>query len=236
MSSEEVAVHVNFGKPMPLFPLDRVTLLPQQVLPLHIFEPRYRMMVAHALDGAGQIAMAVFKHENWKEHYHGRPALRPAVCVGQIVQHEKLPDGRFNLLLQGVCRARIVKEMPASTERLYREAMLEPIGLEEPESEAMAKARERLNGLLSEGPLSRLTAAKPIVEYVRNHEIPTPALLELISFTIVNDPELRYRLLEEGDTAERTRLIFNELGDIERLIRMAARQKPEDWPKGMSWN
>ena len=51
--SDETAIQVNFGRPMPVFPLDQVTLLPQQVLPLHIFEPRYRQMVTDALDGSG---------------------------------------------------------------------------------------------------------------------------------------------------------------------------------------
>ena len=116
--SEDNTVQVNFGKPIPLFPLDSAVLLPQQVLPLHIFEPRYRQMVERALDGAGQIAMAVFEGESWKQQYHGRPALRPAVCIGQIVQHERLPDGRYNIILQGVCRARISKESARDGERL----------------------------------------------------------------------------------------------------------------------
>ena len=56
---DEVSIRVNFNKPIPLFPLDSVVLLPQQVMPLHIFEPRYRQMVDEALDSVGQIAMAV---------------------------------------------------------------------------------------------------------------------------------------------------------------------------------
>lgn len=236
MSEEETAVQVNFGRAMPVFPLDQVTLLPQQVLPLHIFEPRYRQMVERALDGAGQIAMGVFRGKRWQQEYHGRPPIKPAVCIGQIVQHEKLPDGRYNILLQGVCRARIVEESAPDGDRLYREAMLEPIGLEETAEEALAPLRERLERDLAEGPLSKLAAAEPILEYVRNPQIPTSALLELVSFTMVTSPTLRYRLLEEGDPTERASLIEEELGKLGSLIARALRQQPEQWPKGCSWN
>src|SRR5580765_1551354 len=111
--SEETTISVNFGKPMPIFPLNSVVLLPHGVLPLHVFEDRYRQMVGDALDGSGQIAMAVFEGADWKQEYHCRPPVRPAVCVGQIIQHHKLPDGRYNIALQGICRARILQELPA---------------------------------------------------------------------------------------------------------------------------
>jgi hypothetical protein len=58
--AEEMSIRVNFSRPLPLFPLPQVVMLPQQITPLHIFEPRYRQMVDRALDGAGQIAMAKY--------------------------------------------------------------------------------------------------------------------------------------------------------------------------------
>lgn len=221
---------------MPLFALDAVSLLPQQALPLHIFEPRYRQMVECVLDGAGQFAMAVFSGTSWKQHYHGRPALRPAVCVGHIVQHEKLPDGTFNILVQGVCRARIVYELPPSAETLYREAVIEPIGSESIDQEHLQVSRDRLDDLLTNTSLRQLRAARPVLQFVRNGEVPTSAVLELVSFTLLSDQELRYRLLSEGDAAVRAGLIFGELSSLRDLIDRAQRQKPESWPKGCSWN
>lgn len=236
MSDEENSIQVNFGRPMPLFPLDQVSLLPQQVLPLHIFEPRYRQMIENALDGSGQIAMAVFEGRQWQEEYHGRPAICPAVCIGQIVQHEKLTDGRFNLLLQGVCRARVIEELDPDGEKLYRSAMLEPVGIDQPEEDALAPVRSRLEHALAEGPLKQMTASEPILEYIRNPQIPTVALLELVSFTMLNDSRVRYALLEEGDAHTRADLIEDELDKLSRLVRLALRQHPEEWPKGCSWN
>jgi len=237
MSDDDHAIQVNFARPMPLFPLDSAVLLPQQVLPLHIFEPRYRQMVEHAIDASGQIAMAVFDGDSWKQQYHGKPRLRPAVCLGQIVQHERLHDGRFNILLQGVCRARILKELPAEGERLYRLALLEPVGVEQvPDEAALAVTRQRLERLLSEGELTRMAAAEPILKYVQDESIPTLALLELLSFAVVSDAKTRYRLLAEGDIATRAELVEDELRRLRVLIRRAALQRPQDWPKGCSWN
>lgn len=236
MSNEDNTIQVNFSRPLPLFPLDQVTLLPQQVLPLHIFEPRYRQMVSDALDGAGQIAMAVFQGKRWKQEYHGKPPVRPAVCVGHIAQHEKLADGRYNVILRGVCRARVISEHPAPEGRLYREAMLEPIGLSQEETPLLAKLRTRLEEGLEHGTLKRLAQSDTLLEFVRDEDIPTTALLELISFTLVEDKEKRYRLLAEGDADARAGIVDIELQSLDRLIRRALLQTGEEFPRGYTPN
>lgn len=233
-----MTIQVNFSRPVPLFPLDQVALMPQQVLPLHIFEPRYRQMIDHVLDGAGQIAMGVFEGDRWKQEYHGRPLVRPAVCIGHVVQHEKLPDGRYNVLLQGVCRARIREELDPPedpNERLYRMVRLDPVGLEADEEELYGY-RYSLADLLGDEPLTDLAAAETIVEHVRNEAIPLVAVLELVSFTMVTNPELKYRLLEEGDATARADLIEDELRHVRDLLLRAQQQRIEDLPKGCHWN
>lgn len=234
--SDETAIQVNFGRPMPVFPLDQVTLLPQQVLPLHIFEPRYRQMVTDALDAAGQIAMAVFDGRDWKQQYHGRPTIRPAVCIGHIAQHEKLADGRYNIILRGVCRARVVKELAPRDARLYREAMLEPIGLEQDETPTLKALRDSIERDLDAGPLARLADGATLLEYVRDDDIPTAALLELISFTLVKDREKRYRLLEEGDADTRAAIVRREIAEMHRMIRLALPQTGGEFPRGYTPN
>jgi len=232
--SDGQSISVNFSREMPLFPLDAVVLLPQQVLPLHIFEPRYCQMINRCLDGSGQLAVAVVR--DGVADLSGNPPLKPAVCVAQIVQHESLPDGRYNILLQGVCRARIVREEPPSQDRLYRCALLEPIGEPNPESEHLYGLREWLEAELSEGPLHHFAVAEHVVEYVRNEEVPNSAVLELVSFALLTDPALRYRLLAEGDLDQRAFLVRSELQELARLISLAEHQRPEMWPKGCSWN
>lgn len=234
--SESNTVRVNFGRPMPLFPLNVVTLMPHAVLPIHIFEPRYRQLVKHAIDGPGQIAMGVFRGERWKDDYEGSPPLREAVCVGQIVKHHQLSDGRFVITLHGVCRARIIEELPTDEETLYRRAMLEPIGLAEVDEESLSERRQELRTLLTDTRLRDYSEASNVVEYIDNPEVPTSALFELVSFTLVSDEELRYRLLAEPDPARRSALITRDLTAIGRLLDRAAPQVQTDLPKGVTYN
>lgn len=236
MPEESQTIRVNFGRPMPIFPLSGVVLLPHAVLPLHIFEPRYRQMVQTALDGPGQIAMAVFEVDNWREKYQGAPPVRPAVCVGQIVQHERLPDGRYNLLLQGVCRALIQKELPADEGRLFRTCLLRPLGLPAPDEKLLTPHRRRLLGLFSEPPLTRLTVAEGVRDVLKAEEAPTSAALELIAISLISDCERKYSLLAEADPQKRAAVIEAELGSLASLIRRADKQVDRSAPKGVSWN
>lgn len=232
------SVRINFGRPVAIFPLDLV-LLPQQPLPLHIFEPRYRQMVDNELDGAGQIAIATVDPARAPDA-HGRPAVRPVVCVGQIVSHERLSDGRFNIVLHGLCRARIVEELAPEDGLLYRRARLDPFGEEGSEAFSAAETMERLrvwvDDALDQGPLASMRIAEQVLEYVRNSAIPTPVLLDVVGFTMLTARESRYRMLAEPDAEARTRMLGRELNRLSETIRAAKEQHPEAWPKGVSWN
>src|SRR4051812_37931477 len=95
---------------VPLFPLPNVVLFPRAILPLHIFEERYKQMTEDALASRRLVAMALLK-PGWEKTYHQKHTpVDPVVCVGYIMQHERLEDGKFNFLLQGQMRARIVRE------------------------------------------------------------------------------------------------------------------------------
>jgi len=105
---------------LPVFPLPNVVFFPKTYLPLHIFEPRYRRMVGDATMGGQCIAMALLK-EGWESDYYGNPAIYPALCIGRIVSVQPLPDGRSNILLQGLERCEIAEE---HFEKSYREATI----------------------------------------------------------------------------------------------------------------
>jgi Lon protease-like protein len=245
--ADGVTIRVNFARPMPLFPLDRVILMPHGVHAVHIFEDRYVQMIEDVLDGAGQIAMGVFEGEAWKQQYHGSPPVRPAVCVSQIVQHARLPDGRYNVLLQGVCRATIVEEVPrgpveldeagpAEAPRLYREVMLEPTDIGEHDEDELSIHRERIAGLLESDPLTDLKDVEQVVQHVRDSDIPVTAILELVTLSFITDPEVRYRLLASEDAEQRARILEDEMESLARLLRRAQPQRFEDCPKGCWWN
>ncbi len=108
---------------LPLFPLPNVVLFPNVFLPLHIFEPRYRAMVADALATDRMIGMVLLR-PGWERDYEGRPPIYPVGCSGVITHAERLADGRYNIVLRGVERFRIVEE---DASREYRRAVVEPV-------------------------------------------------------------------------------------------------------------
>ena len=101
---------------VPLFPLAGAILFPRAQLPLHIFEPRYRDMVRDAIDGPGRIAM-IQPHRIDDDN---QAPLFDVGCVGELVGLEELEDGRFNIVLLGSNRFRLVNEEEADT--AYRRA------------------------------------------------------------------------------------------------------------------
>lgn len=105
---------------LPVFPLPNVVFFPKTYLPLHVFEPRYRRMVADVTIGSQCIAMALLK-EGWEPDYYENPAIYPALCIGRIVSVQPLPDGRSNILLQGLERCEVLEE---HFEKPYREATI----------------------------------------------------------------------------------------------------------------
>jgi Lon protease-like protein len=133
---------------LPIFPLPNVVLFPTVFLPLHIFEPRYREMVADAIAGDRMIGMALFR-PGWEHDYEGRPPVHGVACSGLITHVETLSDGRYNIVLRGVERVRILREDSA---RRYRRALVEPL----PEASLLAddravirRHRERLEAMLA---------------------------------------------------------------------------------------
>src|SRR5690606_8658642 len=101
---------LNFNKPIPLFPLPACVLLPHATIPLQFFEPRYVQMAADTLAENKLICTATFQGQAWMEQYNASPPVEPGVCVGYIVEHRHLPDGRYHVLVQGLCRARMISE------------------------------------------------------------------------------------------------------------------------------
>jgi Lon protease-like protein len=133
---------------LPLFPLPNVVLFPNVFLPLHVFEPRYRNMVADALTTDRLIGMVLLK-PGFEQHYQGRPAVFPIGCTGVITHVEHLSDGRYNIVLRGVERFRIVSE---DHSLVYRRAVVEPLGeaaLGAADRAAVSDQRAKLEALLA---------------------------------------------------------------------------------------
>jgi uncharacterized protein len=133
---------------LPIFPLPNVVLFPNVFLPLHIFESRYREMVADAVKSDRLIGMALLR-PGWEHDYEGRPPVYPVGCSGVITHVDRLSDGRYNIVLRGVERFRISEE----DHRLsYRRALVEslPDGKTGPNDKAILRnQRARLESLLA---------------------------------------------------------------------------------------
>src|SRR5277367_5921153 len=131
----------GFGGTVRLFPLPNLVLFPHVIQPLHVFEPRYRQLMEDALQADRLMALALLK-PGWEDDYHQRPPIHPIVCIGRIFKEERLADGRFNLLLQGLCRARVLEEF--KTGKLYRTARVDVL----PEAPASPAREQELRQIL----------------------------------------------------------------------------------------
>jgi len=132
---------------IPIFPLQDVMLFPNISRPLHIFEPRYRAMVADALKGDRIIGMVLLR-PGYEADYDGRPPIYPIGCAGVITNVEQLPDGRYLIMLQGVVKFRVNSE---DQRRAYRLAQVETIPevLSDEDRAALRQRRQRLTLLLA---------------------------------------------------------------------------------------
>jgi Lon protease-like protein len=102
MKTDLDGIRGGFPRAVPIFPLPGSVLFPGALMPLHIFEPRYRTMVSDAMsEGDGLIAMAMLA-QCTQEEYRDRPPFHESVCVGHVLNHETLPGGRSNIVLVGV--------------------------------------------------------------------------------------------------------------------------------------
>lgn len=119
---------------LPLFPLSNVVLFPRVKTPLHLFEPRYRQLARDALAGGRRIAMVVVRPEHGSD-LAGNPPIFPVGCAGEICESQRLPDGRYNLVLLGSERVRVVGETPPDGSRLYRVGRVERLADPYPDSE-----------------------------------------------------------------------------------------------------
>jgi hypothetical protein len=146
---------------IPIFPLPGVVLLPGTLLPLHIFEPRYRAMVADALEGDRTIGMAMWREAGEGEPGGGdsEPAIHEMGGAGEIVESEKLDDGRYNIVLEGRFRFRVIDEAPPSPYRVARVVEVPSRPLEDAERARVVAAASQ-----SFAPLARAVGLPPLPE------------------------------------------------------------------------
>lgn len=173
---------------LPLFPLPGMVFLPHTLLPLHVFEPRYRALVADALAADGVMAVPQLLAA---ETAGGAPApIARVVGVGRIVRHQAMPDGRSNIVLAGIGRARVVGEIAGDAP--YRVAQAEPLSA--PRKDA-GLARARLMGALAALAQREPAVAGP-VRSLLERDVVTPALCAAVAHMLLREPRDRQAFLE----------------------------------------
>jgi len=202
---------------VPLFPLPNVVLFPRAVLPLHIFEQRYRHMTADALAGDRLVAMALLRN-GWEKSYYSRPAIEPVVCVGKILSHEQLPDGKYNFLLQGLLRARVMHEI-ADENLPYRVAQLQRLEHVPALEIDLEEHRARMAELFGKGRLAATGPAQQFTKILTTH-LPTGDVADLVAFTFIDDVALKQSLLAEPDVKTRV------ARTVDALAKMASAMQP----------
>lgn len=184
---------------VPIFPLPDVTFFPNTLLPLHVFEPRYRAMVMDVLARDRRLAVVQLQPGFDQVTYLGKPAVHPVAGVGEIVSWERLASGRYNILLKGECRIRIEAERPSDTlYRIVTAQKLEDVAPTTDVAAALARIRAACGRLLKalERPPDLLDT--PLAE----GQAPG-VIADRIAAAVVPDPALRQELLETLDVTRR---------------------------------
>jgi Lon protease-like protein len=185
---------------IPIFPLQDVVLFPNSIQPLHIFEPRYRAMVADALEGDSIIGMILLQ-PGYEAEYEGRPPVYAVGCAGVIIDVEELSDGQYNIVLAGLVKFRVLSE---DTSRSYRLADVEalPEVVEASARPLLAQRRQELEEtLLSVSP--QLPSPPP--------ELSDEQVVDGLSLILRLEPAHRQELLEADGPAERALRLIRRL-------------------------
>ena len=187
----------RFANRCRLFPLPGVVLFPHSVLPLHIFEPRYRQMTEDALADDKLVTIVQLKSTSSPLMGGvGEPQVEEVACLGRIIQHERLADGRFNFLLLGRKRVRLKHEVPASS-KSYRIAEVEILeDVYDDPDESLESSRTELTSLF------RLAFAKhqPVdsdLDALLKKKLPLGVLTDIVAHALGLPVEVKQLLLAE---------------------------------------
>lgn len=207
MSQDLLQLPDDFDGTVRLFPLPNFVLFPRVAQPLHIFEPRYRQLMADAL-GADRLITTALLQPGWEQQYNKRPAIHDVVCIGRVLNEQRLEDGRYNFLLHGLARARILNEhTPAAPYRMATVELVEDVPAVEVEA-------VQLRGEMAEAAAPFFGGHPGAREQFRrlvDSPITLGGLCDVFAFALPVDAEGKQRLLAEADVAARARMLLSLL-------------------------
>jgi len=206
---------------LPLFPLPNLVFFPRTRMPLHIFEPRYRQMVSDALASDERFAIVLLR-PGWEANYYGSPPVHQYGTLGHIEQAVALEDGRYNILVNGKVRVRLIENVKDDPYRVAR-VIAEP---EQPGPPQRAYAQREWLADLSRQYLEYLPGQAEVPE------LETAGLDSLANALIMSlnlDVEQKQQLLELGDVVTRAAKVAEELEQrLERMKFLRGFRNPGD--------
>ncbi len=207
----------EFSGTVRLFPLPNLVLFPRVMQPLHIFEPRYCELLEEAVAGDRLIAMALLR-PGWEDDYEGTPLIYPVVCLGRVAVHQKTEAGSYNLLLSGVNRVQIVRELPKR--KRFREAVARICPdrhAPERAAEGPALQRRLRSALLDMSDC--LPQAQEQLEYLLGADVQLGTLTDVLSYMLDLSLAEKQSLLAEFDVYRRAERLLEHLevmaGDVQ---------------------
>jgi Lon protease-like protein len=236
MSSQEEnpAASLAAAGQVRLFPLPGLVMFPHVVQPLHIFEPRYCDLLEDALASDRLIAMVLLE-PGWEQDYEGRPAIAPVACLGKIIAHERLPTGRHNILLRGLRRAAIRREL--TSQRTFRQAEVDLLDDFYPASGE--KRRAKLQRQLVELARELLPDSASLhheLDELLAAQVSLGMLSDIFAFTLGFSTSVKQRLLTEWNVDRRASILTEKLTALSDRLKLPAEAAESDFPPPFSLN
>ncbi len=200
----------GFTAQVPLFPLPNVALFPNVMLPLHVFEPRYRELIQTALNADGIIALAALK-DDWELTYETKHCpIHDTVCLGQIIADERLSDGRYCLLIQGVCRAQLLREVETTLYyRVGEVSLIKDLYPSVPVIDRTRRQQELVHYF--QQIVADIDLDSSLIHALESVEVTLGELCDVIAHAMRLDAQKAQRLLEQVDVDERSDLVLELL-------------------------
>jgi Lon protease-like protein len=206
---------------LPLFPLPNAILFPGVVMPLHLFEPRYRALAEHCVAGHRLMALGTLK-PGYEQDYEGRPPIHPLLTVGSIAAERRHPDGRWDIALRGLMRVELVDEHPASEP--FRVIRVKKIREQE-------RATDRLAGENLRSAVIQVANQVPALWPQLSPQLVSARspgqLADVVAGTFVESPTIRRSLLEELVVGRRIELLQESMAQILLDLALRARSDSE---------
>ncbi|MEL6898368.1 MAG: LON peptidase substrate-binding domain-containing protein [Planctomycetota bacterium] len=200
-ADEITALPEDFDNRVRLFPLPELVVFPHAMQPLHIFEPRYCDLLDESIKGDGLIAMATVRPQSIAGG-HGFHGIEPTVCIGRVISHSEVEPNRHNILLIGIRRARLIREI--DTNRSFRSAQVELIDDIYPVDGSSNRQRLKQRVLHAFDALipNKSDVQKNLAELMAS-QMPLGPITDIIAFTMELGTENKLQLLAEGDVDRR---------------------------------